>query len=176
MGAVTTRTDRRFVVADLNARGELHAREVYGYDDLVQLPGASELIGAFSASIWKSPESFEIDPLMPGGRIECRWRASAPTTGIVTLRCAGELASLSLLASGIDPDADQITLAAFQRHLLQELHDTGYEPAFDLVGLSERPLVATINIHSPTEAADQMTIALADRCFAASYFRYQGLA
>jgi len=52
------------VVADLNARGELHAREVYGYDDLVQLPGANDLIGAFSASIWKSPESFEIDPLV----------------------------------------------------------------------------------------------------------------
>jgi hypothetical protein len=59
---------------------------------------------------------------------------------------------------------------------LQELHDTGYEPAFDLVSLDQRPLVATINILSPPEPIDQMTIALADRCFAASYFRYHGLA
>src|SRR5437764_11949464 len=118
--APMTRVDRRFVVADLDARGELHAREVYGYDDLVQVPQAADLIGACSAAVWKSPDAFEIDPLVPGAKIDCRWRASAPTAGIVTFRCEGQLASLSLLATGIDADADQITLAAFQRHLLQE--------------------------------------------------------
>ena len=167
---------RRFVVADLDARGQLHARQVYGYDDLATLPQAGELIAGFSSAIWKSPESFDLDPVAAGTKVACRWRASAGTAGILTLRCQDALASLSLLASGIDADADRITLDAFQRHLLQELHDTGYEPAFDLVSLNERPLVATINVRSPQEPADQMMIALADRCFAASYFRYQGLA
>ncbi len=50
-----------------------------------------------------------------------RWRASAPTAGIATLRAGGRLASVSLLASGKDAEADHITLDAFQRHLLTEL-------------------------------------------------------
>jgi hypothetical protein len=176
MTGVVSRQTEQFVVADLDARGELHARQAYRYDDLVQLPLAAELIGEFSAAIWKSPEAFELNPISSTTRISCRWRASAATAGIVTLRYdQAALASLSLLACGIDSDADKITLAAFQRHLLQELHDTGYEPAFDLVSLTDRPLVATINILSPPDPDVQMAIALSDRCFAASYFRYQGL-
>ena len=42
--------------------------------------------------------------------------------------------------------------------------------------LKERPVVATINFRSPSEQADQLIAALTDRCFAASYFRYQNLA
>ncbi len=42
--------------------------------------------------------------------------------------------------------------------------------------LRERPLVATFPFESPAEAADQLLVALADRCFAAAYFRYLGLA
>jgi hypothetical protein len=167
---------RQFVVADLDARGELHSRQIYQYDDLVQLPRATDLIGAFSAAIWKTPEGFDIDPITGDCHVSLRWRAHAPTAGMLTLRCQGELASLSLLVSGLDLDADRITLETFQRHLLQELHDTGYEPAFDVVSLSDRPLVATINVRSPAELADQLVIALADRCFAASYFRFQNLA
>jgi hypothetical protein len=82
---------------------------------------------------------------------------------------------LSLLASGIDPEADRLTLDAFQKHLLRELRDTGFEPAFALMDLKQRPLVATINFKSPTEPADQLLTALADRCFAAAYFRKLGL-
>jgi hypothetical protein len=105
-----------------------------------------------------------------------RWLASAQTAGIATLRTAGHLTSLSLLASGVDPRADHLTLDAFQTHLLRELHDTGIEPSFALMDLSQRPLVATINFRSPDEQADQLVAALSDRCFAASYFRYQNLA
>ena len=65
---------------------------------------------------------------------------------------------------------------AFQRHLLLGLHDTGYEPAFALMDLSERPLVATINFAVPHPPADRIVLALADRCFGAAYFRYHGLA
>ena len=40
---------------------------------------------------------------------------------------------------------------------------------------SRRPLVATINFQSPPDGPRQAVAALADRCFAASYFRYLGL-
>jgi hypothetical protein len=160
----------------LDARGQLHSREVYNYEDLEKVPQAADLIASASSALWKSPDAFDLSPVAVGTKVECRWRAVAASAGILTLRCAGELASLSLLVSGIDAEADRITLETFQRYLLQELHDTGYEPAFDLLNIAERPLVATMNIHSPKDAVDQMTIALADRCFAASYFRYQHLA
>jgi hypothetical protein len=74
------------------------------------------------------------------------------------------------------PDADEITLHAFQRHLTHELHDTGFEPAFGLLELRERPLVATMTFHSPTDDVGRLTVAIADRCFAASYFRFHALA
>ena len=88
----------------------------------------------------------------------------------------GELAAFSLFVTGKEPEADRITLETFQRHLLRELRDTGFEPAFGLLGLTERPLVATINFAPPVEKADKIHVALADRCFAASYFRCQDLA
>jgi hypothetical protein len=94
----------------------------------------------------------------------------------VTLRFEEQLASVSLLACGKDPDADHITLEAFQRHLLRELRDTSYEPGFDLMNIKERPLVATVNFSSPSTQTDQLSFALADRCFAAAYFRTQNLA
>ena len=83
---------------------------------------------------------------------------------------------MSLLATGKVPDADAVTLEAFQRHLLAALHDTGCEPAFSLLDLRERPLLATINFVQPEEPQDRDAVALADRCFAAAYFRYQQLA
>jgi hypothetical protein len=42
--------------------------------------------------------------------------------------------------------------------------------------LTQRPLVATVGFASPPEPVRQLLIALADRCFAAAYFRYLQLA
>jgi hypothetical protein len=164
-----------FWVADFNTRGELRSKMEYGYEQLERVPGASSLIAQFSSSLWRDPKEFETN--LNAGHLRLRWFASADTAGIATLRTDGKLASLSLLASGIDAEADQLTLQAFQQHLLRELHDTGIEPAFGLLELKQRPLVATINFEQPIHTElDQLAAALADRCFAASYFRYQHLA
>jgi hypothetical protein len=162
-------------VADLNSQGELATQAVYTYALLEPLPGAADMIAQFSGCIWRDPEGFEtIAP--PAPRISLRWRASAKTAGIATLRCRDDLASISLLCTGIEPQADQLTLQAFQRRLLQQLRDTGVEPAFALLELPQRPLVATVNFHSPEDERERLVVALADRCFAASYFRYHSLA
>jgi hypothetical protein len=163
-----------FFVADLNAKGELHSQEKYLYDQLQLIPGAADLIAQFSTAIWRSPEEFDIHLVTSG--IKFRWFACAPTAGIATIRSGENLASLSLLCTGLNEDADRLTLDAFQKHLLAELRDTGYEPAFALMDLKDRPLVATINFRDPNTQQDQLIAALADRCFAASYFRYHGLA
>jgi hypothetical protein len=38
--------------------------------------------------------------------------------------------------------------------------------------VTERPLVAVVAFAAPNEQIEQVLVALADRCFAAAYFRY----
>ena len=166
---------RSFYVADLAVRGDLRALAEYRYAQLEQLTGALELIVHFAMHLYRSPQEFETE--LPHGRdLQYRWRASADTAGITTLRQDGNLASLGLLASGINPDADHLTLDAFQKHLLRELHGTPFEPAFGLSQATQRPLVAIVPFAPPAQRQDQLTVALADRCFAAAYFRTLNLA
>ena len=167
---------RDFTVADLTVNGELQSKAVYSYGLLEQIPGALDLITHFATSLWRSPEEFELPFPPPQRHLSIRWRCSARTAGIATLRADAQLVSLSLLATGIDADADTITLRAFQQHLLRELRDTSFEPAFALMELTDRPLVATINFFSPPEGPDRVASALCDRCFAAAYFRMLNLA
>ena len=163
-----------FWVVDLTGTGEARLKQEYSYAALEQIPGATELIGAFSATLWITPDGFETP--LPGGRLSMRWRATSDTSGLATLRDGDALASLSVLLSGREADADAATLQPLQLRLVRELHDTGYEAAFDLVHLTERPLVASINVRAPASPVDQRVFALADRCLAASYFRKLGLA
>jgi hypothetical protein len=164
----------------LNVKGELELKGEYRYEHLERIAGAADLIGHFSGCLWRSPEAFE-EPL-PEDRahLTARWRSCSPSAGLFSLRCRGELLSISLLAAGADPEAEAHAFEALQRHLLRELHDTGHEPAFALMDLlAERPVAATINFGAPAGGLappDRMAAALADRCFAASYFRFLGLA
>lgn len=166
---------KQFWVADLNAKGEVSLKEQYTYDVLQQIDPADTLIAEFATHLWRDPEGFDVKlPRSPG--MTMRWRPSADTAGIATLRCRGTLASVSLLASGIDRTSDALTLQAFQNHLVRELHDTGFEPAFDLVHLPDRPMIASVHFAPPDGPDERTAFALADRCFAAAYFRYLGLA
>ena len=171
------RPQQSFTVADLNTRGELQLKQTYGYAQLEQIPGAADLIGIFSGNLYRTPEEFETK-LPPEGptSLSFRWRCSSPTAGVASVRWGDRLASVSLIVSGISPEADRMTLEIFQKHLLRELHDTGVEPSFALLELTERPLVATLNFASPVQPNEQVIVALADRCFAAAFFRYHRLA
>jgi hypothetical protein len=163
-----------FWIIDLSGTGEIRLKQEYEYRILEQLPGASELIGLFSTHLWRSPDEFMAS--LPGARLAMRWRSCSETSGIATLRHQGAIASLSVLLCGGEPDGGAATLQPLQMHLVRELHDTGFEPAFDLMHIRERPLSASINLQAPQDPADQLLFALADRCFAASYFRKMGLA
>jgi hypothetical protein len=165
---------RPFWVADLDTQGEIKLKEEYDYDALQMIDLAAILIAEFATYLWSDPAGFEIG--IPGApTMSLRWRPSADSAGIASLRYSGRLSSLILVASGKDRQTDALTLQAFQTHLVQELHDTKYEPAFDLMGIPERPLAASIHFASPEEGMERAVFALADRCFAAAYFRYQGL-
>ncbi len=165
-----------FFVADLNTRGELKRITPYDYASLERIAGASDLIGRCSGELWKSPEQMEV-VLSDSGGTRLRWRSTAASAGVATVRRAGgELVSVSLLAGGLNPDGEKTTLGVLQQHLVRELRQTPFEPAFDLIELKQRPLLATMTFSIAGDAAEQMVEALADRSFAAAYFRYLGLA
>ena len=162
-------------MADLRSNGELLLKAQYTYALLNEVPGASEIIAGFHRWLWSAPEQLTVQLPWGSGRLFFRWVASSPTTGIATIRSGDDLASLSLLAGGADSEADAFTLSAFQNHLLHELHGTPHEPAFDLQTLTERPLAATVNFHTPPDPRDPPIVALLDRCFAAAWLRRIGL-
>jgi hypothetical protein len=165
-----------FYVADLTVQGEVRSVAAYGYDQLEQIPGAAELIVHFATHLYREPREFETS--LPHGRTHMtfRWLASADTAGICSIRSHDQLASIGLLATGINPEADHITFDAFQKHLLRELHGTQFEAGFGLMELKQRPLVAAMTFIEPEDKIDQLVLALADRCFAAAFFRYHHLA
>jgi len=167
---------RAFTAVDLTPQCEVQLRAVYQYELLEQLPGAAKLIGSLAGEIWRAPEQFEvpIDGTLSG--IHLRWTAIAESAGIASIRDRQQPLAISLLVSGRDAEADRITLEAFQQHVVQQLRDTGYEPAFDLAELQERPLLATVGLFLPEDQVDRRIFALIDRCFAAAYFRRLGLA
>lgn len=167
---------KAFHVADLSPQGELRSTQEYDYTTLERIPGCIDLIAQFSGQLYQAPEEFEIVLPSTAASIQFRWHASATTAGIATIRTDEIVASISILASGLAPDADTITIDAFQRRLTHELHDTGFEPGFGLLEVTARPIVATMTFQSPAAEHDRFIVALADRCFAAAYFRFQGLA
>jgi hypothetical protein len=165
-----------FFVADLNAKGELHQLTEYDYATLEMIPDSTDLISRCAAAIAKNSHETQAD-LRDSGDPTIRWRATAPGTGIATVRRAGgEIVSLSLLAAGLAPESEKVTFETFQQHLARELRETPYEPAFDLLQLDRRPLLASFTFAGKSTSDSQMIEALADRAFAAAYFRSLGLA
>lgn len=164
-----------FAVVDLTAQCEVRQNALYEYELLERIEGAADLIGQCSAALWRDPEEFELMLSTPGSGLQLRWRASAPTAGIAVLRDRKRLLSFSLLMSGMMESADDLTLQAFQTHVVRELHDTGFEASFGLADIRQRPLLATMGLAVPEEPALRWLFGLSDRCLAAAYFRKLGL-
>lgn len=163
-----------FHVADFGPAGDLRSDQLYTYELTERLPGCAELLGTLSMHLYRTPESFETVVDLTE-RLTLRFFAPAPTAGLGTLRCDGSLISLSLLLSGLDGPAEEVTLNALQKHLVRELRNTPHEPAFSLLSVPQRPLLATLVFGDPPTARGQHLAAVADRCLAASFFRYHGL-
>jgi hypothetical protein len=167
---------RIFYVADLTVQGELRDITEYDYAALERIPGASDVIARCSGEIWKNPEQLDVI-LSELGKTQLRWRATSASAGVATVRRAdGGPVSISLVVAGRDVEADATTLSVMQQHLVRELRQTPFEPAFDLIQIKQRPLIATMTFASGTSSEEPMIEAIADRCFAAAYFRYLGLA
>src|SRR4051812_39547774 len=149
---------RGFWIIDLTATGEIRLKQEYDYGVLEEIPGAIDLIALFSTHLWRSPDEFVAS--LPGGHLTMRWRSVSETSGIATLWHRSELASLSILLTGQEPNHGADTLQPVQQQLVNELRNTEFEPAFDLLHIPERPVSATLNVRAPNEPADQLLFAL----------------
>src|SRR5580658_4252856 len=158
-----------FFVADLNPLGELREITEYDTSSLERISCAAALIRLCSKELAKNSDTFET-PITPNGKTALRWRATGQGTGVLTVRSAdGELVSVSVLAATEQTDA--ATFMVLQQHLVRQLRQTRFEPAFDLMQIKQRPVLATITFTCPDEPDERMARALADRAFAAAYFR-----
>jgi len=172
---------RSFWVADLSIGGEILFKEPYENAVLERVPGAAELIGEVAGRLYRWPDGFDVDLL--AGTIRILWRPCCDSGGVLTIRYRDEvgpaapwqLASFALLLSGTNEDEDRAICSAAQNRLVEILHDTGMEPAFDLAELTERPLVASFSNTLPADARLRETLAISDRCFGAAYFRWRHL-
>jgi hypothetical protein len=160
-----------FRVVDLNAAGETLCSERYTYDTLERIDGAAELIGLSTGLLWREHDEFETRLLE--SNLTLRWRPTSPSTGIATLRADQTLLALSLILCGQNADADAMHLEVLQKHLLAELHDTGIEPAFDLMHQTDRPIVISLCLQPPHNPHDRQIFSLFDRCLAAAFIRKQ---
>ena len=68
----------------------------YKYEQLEQIPGASDLIGTLSGAVWRSPLEFETPLHEERRRLVLRWRSTAATAGVATVWDGQSLASVSL--------------------------------------------------------------------------------
>jgi hypothetical protein len=166
-----------FTVIDLSAQCEVLLQAEYEYRLLEQVEGAAQVLGAFASEIWRAPEKFEL-PLrsIPADtQLVFHFAATSDSSGVAWLRDPERTLLISMLVSGIDPTSDRLTLEAFQRFAVGELHDSGFEPSFEMLEIPQRPLAATVGLFPPQQPSDRWLFSLADRCFAAAYFRRLGL-
>lgn len=166
---------KEITAVDLTATCDIRHVTRYRYDLLERLDHAANLIARLAGAVWRTPDEFEID-LDHGTHLALRWRATSDSCGLATVFDRSGNLSVSLLCAGINAEADQATLQAFQTHVVRELHDTPHEPSFAVLQITDRPLLATLGLFAPQDSAAHPLFALADRCFAAAYFRKLGLA
>ena len=93
----------------------------------------------------------------------------AGTTALATFWVGGVPVTTSALVPGIDPDEDREVLAQLQSLVVRFFGDSPIEPGFDLLALSDRPLLVTVPVPLPP-SPDLGTIAEAETCLAAAFF------
>lgn len=162
----------QFLVADFTAAGELICSERYTYAALEAVPGGAKMLGFFAGCLWRQTAAF--DEPIPDSGLRVRWRQTGSMSGIATIRDAdNNVLQLSLILGGDAEDATQVAIV--QQHLVTTLHDSGFEPAFDLTLQTDRPLLVSLALCAPGDPLEKWLFALADRCLAAAFLRKRAI-
>jgi hypothetical protein len=94
----------------------------------------------------------------------------ASTAALATFWSHRAPVTTSVLVPGIDPDEDREMLAHLQSLVVQLFGDSPVEPGWDLLSITDRPLLATVPLPLPAPHPDIGTIADAETCLAAAFF------
>ena len=91
------------------------------------------------------------------------------STALATFWVRDVPVTTAALIPGIDPDEDHEILEQLQSLVVRFFDDSPIEPGFDLLALSDRPLLVTVPVPLPP-SPDLGTIAEAETCLAAAFF------
>ena len=101
------------------------------------------------------------------------WTAWSPTAGELVVRCSRETLSRSLLLCGVDPGAERLALRRFNKEAPKRggwMRDEPDDPP-RILSVKERPLLMSIMLFDKNAPSLFWCANLAQRCFAAAYFR-----
>jgi hypothetical protein len=147
--------------------GSVHSRRTH--DTAALVSGAVEFFRSF---LDRSGPNFR-EPLPDRGlaHIELQWTREG-TAAVASFWSHGAPVTTSALAPGLDIRDDETVLRAVQELLVLRFHgDSPSEPGFDLLRITQRPLLATMPIPVPmTSPADMAMIADMEICLAAAFF------
>jgi hypothetical protein len=150
----------------LDAAGTIRSRRTH---DSAQLLPAD--VAIFRDLFERHGEGFHV-PLPVEGleHIELALTRSG-STALVTFWVRDVPVTTSALVPGIDPAEDREVLEQLQSLVERFFGDSPVEPGFDLLALSDRPLLVTVPIPLPLPPGrDIGTIAEAETCLAAAFF------
>ena len=148
----------------LDAAGNIRSRRTH--DSARLLPADVEI---FRDLFERHGEGFHV-PLPVEGleHIELALSRSG-TTALATFWVGGAPVTTSALLPGISPEDDREVLELLQSLVVRFFDDSPVEPRFDLLALSDRPLLVTVPVPLPP-SPDLGTIAEAETCLAAAFF------
>jgi hypothetical protein len=120
---------------------------------------------------WHGDDFRERLPVPGLEHVELKWTREG-SGALATFWSRNVPVTTSALAPGLDADDALAVLESVQQLVLQFHGDSPEEPAFDLLAVAERPLLATLPIPVPALALspDMGVIADAETCLAAAFF------
>jgi hypothetical protein len=104
-------------------------------------------------------------------RIQLQWTQETWSAAVATFWVGQIPLTTSALASGRDAAADQEVLRAAQGLVLKFFGDSPVEPAFDLLRIEERPVIASVVLPVPLSLHEDLgLVADMETCLAAAFF------
>ena len=150
----------------LDAAGTIRSRRTH--DSATLRPAAVEI---FRYLIERHGEGFRV-PLPVEGleHIELALTRSG-TTALATFWVRGAPVTTAALLPGINPEDDREVLELLQDLVVRFFDDSPVEPGFDVLSLSDRPLLVTVPFPIPIPPGlDMGRIADAKTCLAVAFF------
>ena len=150
----------------LDAAGNIRSRRTH--DGARLLPADVEI---FRDLFERHGENFRV-PLPVEGleHIELALTRSG-TTALATFWVAGAPVTTAAFLPGINPEDDREVLELLQDRVVRFFDDSPVEPGFDVLSLSDRPLLVTVPLPLPIPPGlDMGRIADAETCLAVAFF------